>query len=292
MHRSFSSGDEGLALNDRPSGASTVPPEPTLGEVAKRLGPAGILAIIAAAAPPLGSIALFATAGTTVPWLRAQGDAGVWLYAALFALFTGLALLPTYAQSGLAGYAFGLVNGSIASIAGFVGGGLIGYFIARRVSGERVVKLADENPKFKAIRRALVGETIDGRHVPHGFWRTLGLVSLIRLPPNSPFALMNLAMASIRVPIVPYVLGTAIGMAPRTILASAIGHWVAKMGTSGAAESEADRLAHFKSDLASAAPSWVLPVGLGVTLIVLVVLGILANRVISRLGTTDSPPKA
>ncbi len=251
--------------------------------VAKRLGPAGVLALIAAFAPPLGSVALFATASTTVPWLRAQGESGVWIYASLFALCTGLALLPTYAQSGLAGYAFGLVNGSIASIAGFVGGGLIGYAIARRASGERVVKLTEENPKFAAIRHALVGETIDGQHVPHGFWRTLGLITLIRLPPNSPFALMNLAMASIRVPLLPFVLGTAIGMAPRTILACAIGSWVAGMGAS-TGESEAERLGHLKADLVSAAPSWVLPVGLGLTLVVLIILGIFANRVIARAG--------
>jgi uncharacterized membrane protein YdjX (TVP38/TMEM64 family) len=228
----------------------------------------------------------------------------VWIYAAAFALCTGLALLPTYAQSGLAGYTFGLVHGSAASIAGFVGGSLIGYAIARRVSGERVVRLAEENPKFAAIRRALVGEDAGspeggrgGSDRPHHFWRTLGLVALLRVPPNSPFALMNLAMASLRVPKWPFVIGTAIGMAPRTILAAAVGSWIAgPRGTSqGPSEIDPERLGHFTKEMASATPTWVWPTGLGVTLLVLVVLGMLANRVLKRMGRvgpTDAPAQA
>lgn len=253
--------------------------------MAARLGPAGPLALFAAIGPPIGTIALFATAGITVPWLREQGSLGVWIYAAAFAVCTGLALLPTYAQSGLAGYAFGVVNGSIASIVGFIGGSLIGYAIARRVSGERIVKLSEENSKFAAIRRALVGadEPSAGiesggatRSVPRHFWRTLGLVTLLRVPPNSPFAVMNLALASLRVPRLPFVVGTAIGMAPRTILAAALGSWIAgsQAGAGGV---------EFTSDAwYAAAPRWLYFVGLGITLAVLIVLTMLANRVIAR----------
>ncbi len=253
-----------------------------------RLGPAGPLALFAAVGPPLGTIALFATAGVTVPWLREQGSLGVWVYAAAFAVCTGLALLPTYAQSGLAGYAFGVVNGSIASIVGFIGGSLIGYAIASRVSGERIVKLSEENPKFAAIRRALVGvDESPGANaargtsgaVPRHFWRTLGLVTLLRVPPNSPFAVMNLALASLRVPRVPFVLGTAIGMAPRTILAAALGSWIAGSQAGAAAAGGAE----FTSDAwYAAAPRWLYFVGLGVTAAVLIALTMLANRVIAR----------
>ena len=49
-----------------------------------------------------------------------------------------------------------------------------------------------------------------------GFWKTLGLVILLRLPINSPFAVTNLVMASVRIPMPTYVLGTIIGIAPRT----------------------------------------------------------------------------
>ncbi len=263
--------------------------------MAAKLGPAGPLALFAALGPPLGTIALFATAGITVPWLREQGALGVWVYAAAFAVCTGLALLPTYAQSGLAGYAFGVVNGSITSIVGFVGGSLIGYAIARRVSGERIVKLSEENPKFAAIRRALVGadEPPAGvesggatRSVSRHFWRTLGLVTLLRVPPNSPFAVMNLALASLRVPKLPFVLGTAIGMAPRTILAAALGSWIAgSQGGSGGAGG-----VEFTSDAwYAAAPRWLYFVGLGVTLAVLLVLTMLANRVIARAAGAPRP---
>ena len=45
----------------------------------------------------------------------------------------------------------------------------------------------------------------------------------LRLPINSPFAITNLALSSAKVRGLPYVLGTLIGMAPRTALAVYIG---------------------------------------------------------------------
>jgi len=48
------------------------------------------------------------------------------------------------------------------------------------------------------------------------------LVALLRLPPNSPFAIANLAMASTGVRLLPFMAGTAIGMTPRTIAAAGI----------------------------------------------------------------------
>jgi uncharacterized membrane protein YdjX (TVP38/TMEM64 family) len=42
------------------------------------------------------------------------------------------------------------------------------------------------------------------------------IVTLIRVPPSSPFAVTNTVMAATRVPVIPFVLGTVIGIAPRT----------------------------------------------------------------------------
>jgi len=177
----------------------------TLKEVLTRLGPAAVLGFIAATLPPLGSIALFYYMNDLGAWLRGHGTQGLVYYALGFGLFAGLALLPTYASAALGGWAFGFANGFPAAMSGFVLGSLIGYAIARPTASSRVESLINEKPKWKTVRDSLVGS---------GFWRTLMIVTLVRVPPNSPFAVTNLVLASVRVPVVPYALGDIAGHGP------------------------------------------------------------------------------
>jgi uncharacterized membrane protein YdjX (TVP38/TMEM64 family) len=234
----------------------------------RSLGPAGLLALGALALPPLGSIALFATFGVTAPWLRGHAEVGVLIYVVAFAVLAGLALLPTYAQSALGGYAFGITLGVPAALAGFVGGALIGYTVARRVSGDRVEKALADKPKWRAVRDAIVGRSAGGGR--QAFFRTLGMVILLRLPPNSPFAFMNLLLASSNVPRAPFLLGTAIGMLPRTALAVVIGK-----GVNDVLSREA---------LERAAPPWVWAVSVGVTIALVAIIGVIANRAVDRVA--------
>ena len=67
-----------------------------------------------------------------------------------------------------------------------------------------------ERPRWLAVRDALVGRS---------WWKTVLVVTLVRIPPNSPFALSNGAMAAARVPIGAYLVGTLVGLAPRTAVA-------------------------------------------------------------------------
>lgn len=174
----------------------------------RRLGPAGILAIIATTLPPLGGFVLIGLSGHYVaPWLRSHPTGGPFIYAGGFAFLAGFALLPTYAQSLLGGMAFGFRTGLMFALLGFGTASLIAYAIARRASGDRVMTIINEHQKWRLVYDALVGR---------GFWRTLGIVTLLRIPPNSPFALTNLVMAATRVPWAPYLIGTVVGMAPRT----------------------------------------------------------------------------
>ncbi len=238
------------------------PPPPRAAEVIRRLGPAGPLALVALILPIAGSVALFLTAHITGPWLREHGVSGVLIYAGGFALLAGLALLPTYAQAVLGGYVFAFSLGTPAALGGFLGGSIIGYEIGRLASGQRVIGLIEENAKLRAVRDALVGP--EGGH---GFWRTLGAVSLLRLPPNSPFALTNLVMASIHVPRAPFLIGTLLGMAPRTAAAVSIGAG----------------LQHFTSeDVKTATPTWLFVAGIISLVVVVMVIGMIANRAISR----------
>ncbi len=170
------------------------------------------LAILWVTMPPLLGFKLLAEIDAVGTWLKEDPSRGIPAYIAIFAVTSGLGLLPTYAQAILGGWVFGAAIGAPAAIAGCVGGALLGWLFSRAVSGRGIEEWLDTKPKARAIRHALV----DAQHL-----RLTGLIALLRLPPNSPFAIANLAMASTGVRLVPYLVGTAFGMAPRTVAGAA-----------------------------------------------------------------------
>jgi len=189
------------------------PPTPPVSSLVRSLGPTGLLGLAWTAAPAVCGMALLASLGPLSEWLLYHRPLGLALYTVVFVLGAGLGFLPTYAQSILGGWVFGVAAGLPAALVGFTGGGLLGYQVARRVSRDRVEELIDGSPKARAIREALVGREP---------WRTLLVVTLLRLPPNSPFALTNLVMATTGVPLPVFVAGTFLGMLPRTAVAVAL----------------------------------------------------------------------
>ncbi len=232
----------------------------TSGETFRRLGPAGPLAIAFAIFPVVGSIFLFRSMGEIGSWLRSLDPVAPLAYAAGFAVFAGMALLPTYALSALGGWVFGMPVGLPAALAGIAGASVIGYLLSRRASGDRVLRVIAEKPRWEAIRRSLVGS---------GPLKTLAIVTLIRVPPNSPFALSNLVLASVRVPLWIYLTATVVGIAPRTALAVYIASGIEELT---------------KDTLESARPAWFFGATIGVSLVVVLILGGLANRALERLG--------
>ncbi len=192
---------------DPPAEARPTPRESEAWRVVKALGPANLLAIGALALPPLGGFVLLYYLNSVGDWLRGHEEAGVALYIAGFAVFSGLSLLPTYTTAILGGWAFGFGLGFPAALAGFLLGSLLAYGVCRAVARDRAERVIEQRPLWRAVRDALIGS---------GFGRTLGIVALIRLPFNSPFAATNLVFASVKVPLGAYLLGTLVGMAPRT----------------------------------------------------------------------------
>jgi uncharacterized membrane protein YdjX (TVP38/TMEM64 family) len=245
-------------------GGPTGPPEPerSLGEIFRRLGPAGYLALAWAALPALGGFLLLANISTVSAWLVDHRALGFVLYIVIFVFSAGFGLLPTYAQAFLGGWAFGLVGGFPAALAGFVGASMVGYLAGRTASADRAERLIEENRKARAVRDALIGR---------GFWKTLGMVTLLRLPPNSPFALMNLVMASTGVSKRAFVLGTAIGMSPRTALAVYLASGLRDVMS-------ADALS--KEDVA--APMWMKISGLVAAVVVFGVIAWIGDRAVKR----------
>ena len=233
-----------------------------------RLGPAAFLGAAALFLPPLGSIALFSYIESVGRWLRGHDAQGVAFYSVGFAILAGLALLPTYASAVLGGWAFGFVVGFPAALAGFAGGAMIGYWTGRAGSGDRVETIIAEKPKWKAVRDALIGG---------GFLKTLGIITLVRLPPNSPFALTNLVLSSVKAHRLAYILGTMAGMAPRTAVAVYIAAELRDLSAAEAAKAER--------------PLWVWIAGITTALGALVVLGIIANKALAKATRKNGAPE-
>lgn len=224
-------------------------------DVFRRLGPVGPMALVAASLPFFGTLGLMVLLKQTdlAPWLRSQDGAGVVLYVAAYILISGMALTGTYGPSLVGGFAFGVGTGTLAAMAGILGAALIAYGAARRASGERVTALIAEQPKWKAVSDALIGS---------GTLRTLGIVTLIRLS-SSPFAITNLVLGSTRVNLLIYVVGSMIGFAPRTIAVVAIG----------------SRLSQWDPRASS---KWLVVGGIVMTMIVLAVIGTIANQAVQK----------
>jgi uncharacterized membrane protein YdjX (TVP38/TMEM64 family) len=231
-------------------------------ELLRRLGPPGLLALFWTAAPAIAGIALLTYIGVLSDWLLDRGEMGMVIYIVVFIIAGGCGLLPTYAQAILGGWVFGVTAGLPAALLGFTGAALLGYAIARTVSQDRVEQTIAENRKALAVRNALVGKS---------FARTLLIVTLLRVPPNSPFALTNLVMASAGVAIVPYVIGTMFGMLPRTAVAVIF---------AAAASREARNIVEFVREGPGIA---YLIGGLVVMFIVLGIIGAMANQALQRL---------
>ncbi len=233
-----------------------------LGAIFRRLGPVGPIAIISSTVPALALLTLAWWINPTGRWLRELDAWGVPVYLGIFAILSGAALVPARVQSILAGWSFQFALGLPAAIGAYLGGAAVGFVIARRASGDRIVKLIEEHPKWRAVYRALVGG---------GFWKTLGIVTLLRFPPNSPFALTNLVLSATRVSPAPYFLGTLLGMAPRTALVV----WVASELTTMDAKK----------------PVWMIVAGIAATIVVLIILGLIGNRAIAKVTGVDSTPE-
>jgi uncharacterized membrane protein YdjX (TVP38/TMEM64 family) len=222
---------------------------------AVRLGAAAWLAVAWAVLPAVLGLTVFVKyRGEVADWLEGQGAWGVAIYVGAFAFTAGLGLLPTWVQALIGGYAFGLAIGSPAAVAGFTLAAVIGFGVSKMIARDKVEDEIDRHPKAKAVRDSLVGRST---------LKTLGLVMLIRVPPNSPFAITNLVLTSVKTPLWVYTVATAVGMAPRTVVAVWLGSQV----------NDWDELNK---------PAWLKYGGIVVMLVVLGVIGHIANRAIER----------
>ena len=228
----------------------------------RRLVASGVLGVLWVTMPPLAGMYILYDLENIAGFLSKDLEHGFWAYVAVFALTAGLGLLPTYSQAFLGGWVFGMKMGLFGAILGFTGGAAIGYLFSRMVTGGSVDAWIDRHPRGRVIRDSL------SRESP---WKTFLIVTLLRLPPSSPFALTNYALGATKVPFWLAMVATPIGMLPRT----AIVVFLASAAVAGGA-----------TDLLSVldtTPTWALVTGVALSAVVIAVIGSLANRALERL---------
>jgi len=123
-------------------------------------------------------------------------------------------MLPTYAQAVLSGWLFGIVGGLPAAVVGFMGAAALSYSLVRRYGGDGALRVIEQYPRAGVVHRALTGG---------GFRKSVIVVTLLRLPPASPFALTNVMLSAVGVSRGAYLLGSFLGLVPRVAAAVVIG---------------------------------------------------------------------
>jgi uncharacterized membrane protein YdjX (TVP38/TMEM64 family) len=223
----------------------------------------GVLALLWFTLPALISIYLLSNIGGVTEFLNGKGDAGILLAAAIFAVTAGLGLLPTYAQSIVVGWVFPFWIALAVAVVGYMGGAILGFGVSRLATGTSVRALIDRKPQWMVVRKALVEASA---------WRTVGIVALVRFPPNSPFAFTNLVLAASGVKWGPMLLGSLLGMLPRTAIAVFI--------ASQAAATQSKSL----GELVEKQGIWAVIAGLAVLVAAFVVLQQIGKRALAAAG--------
>lgn len=237
----------------------------------RRLGPAMILGVAWATLPSFAGVllvlnmepisaALVGSAGSTTQLIL-----GLSIYTAAFIILAGLGCLPTVSQAILAGYTFGVAFGLPAALIGFGGASLIGYELVRRVARHRVEHELNKSPRAVMVRDALLTASPK---------RAVLIVSLLRASPSAPFALTNLFLGCLGVSRGVFVLGTIIGMAPRTLAAVLIG--VSFTGWNGGFDQ----------------PRWVVVAGIVATIMALIVISKAAASALLKVSSNNSDQSA
>lgn len=184
----------------------------------------------------------------------------VWALAAVaaFTFLGGFGLLPTAALSVFTGWAFGFGLGCPTAVAGFAGAAWVNYAVARRTAGREVIDSIEAQPRWRAIHRALLGG---------GPVKTFLIVALLRLPTFPPFGAASVALAALGVRPGPFLLGTAVGVLPRTAAYVAM-----------ASQLQPDRF-----DPSEAGDWWTAAAFGGITLAVLAAVALIARQALQKL---------
>lgn len=137
-------------------------------------------------------------------WIKGLGVWGGVIYAAIYIIAT-VVLAPASLLTIVGGLAFGIGIGfPLAAVSATIGATLA-FLVARYLLRDKVAKMVESRPKFKAVDKAV---SEDG-------WK---VVMLLRLSPLVPFNLQNYFYGITDIKFWHYVPATLIGILPGTLL--------------------------------------------------------------------------
>lgn len=222
----------------------------------RQLGRLTPMALVTTFLPVAGSSALVVVGYPLGNWMRENWEVGGPAFLAGVLFFCGFALLPTNLIGILGGWSFGFWFGLILLITGVVGSATIAYFVNKRLTGETLTALTSRNARADAIHRALTNE---------GFVKTTAIITLIRMSVVMPFAFTNFFLAAARVPVRSFVIGTFLGMLPRSGAMVFLG--------AGLSELSFDNF----NDV------WFLAAGVPATIVLIIAIAVFSRRALDRL---------
>lgn len=223
----------------------------------RELGSLTPIAFITAVLPIAGSSFIFYFFGHQIGfWLREHWQIGIFAYFAGMVVFCGLSLLPTNIIGLIGGWAFGFWLGMASLMAGIVCAATLSFLINSRIAGERLTHVLENHRKAEAVYTALVG---------HDRIRTTFIIFLLRLSPAMPFALTNFLMASARVPLISFVIGTFFGMLPRSVAVVFVGSGLSELSLENPEE------------------AWLFVFGVAATIFSIVLVTVISKRALNHM---------
>lgn len=172
------------------------------------------LFLYAALMPGLGVLIL---AGNAQEWYEPFEEMVInrmWIFILSGALLAGLSMIPTHAASLIGGMIYGAVFGPVYALVSIILASVISYAVTRKILGDSVMEYISMNDRAHEVYKELLSFS--------GF-RTVFIVSLIRLSPLMPFAATNVLLSAAKVNWWQFLAGSTIGLAPRVIIVAVAG---------------------------------------------------------------------
>ncbi len=151
-------------------------------------------------------------------WIRHLGLAGAFIFIGVYALAAVL-FLPGAIFTIAAGLVYGIAGGTAVALTGATLGAGLAFLVARYLARSRIEKFAKKNQRFGAIDEAVGKQG----------WKIVGL---LRLSPLIPFNVSNYFYGVTSIGFWPYLLASAVGMLPGTLLYAYLGA-IGQAGLSG-----------------------------------------------------------
>jgi uncharacterized membrane protein YdjX (TVP38/TMEM64 family) len=192
-------------------------------------------------------------------WCEGAGPLGIVVYGALYSASTVL-VFPAAVLTVAAGWAWGLVGGTLIVLGVSLIADWIPFAIARRLGRERVLARVDHARTLRALEEAFRSQ---------GFL----LVALLRLSPIAPYNVTNYLLGLTPVSTFTYLTASTLGSIPGVLL-------IVYAGTQVREASELDHVGVHQETL-------VLVAAIALVVVSYVAIALIARRALRRIVTTE-----